>query len=429
MKALENQPSRCDILEKSIIGCSINNPVMLEEAVLTLTSDDFLEPKNKTAWNVLISMRNGNEPIDCASVLMPLQQSGIDSAYINEVNTLWQDSIDSAHSRTLRIEQLVSFSDRYYASQKLNGIMDRARKGEIKDGSAMACELKDLAEEVSRRHQVATSGYVGDTLSDDINSLAQTAGQTIHFGIPDIDRHLGGLGKGHYIILSARTGVGKTAMMIQTVVANCKRHETVCIATLEMPRQEMVHRLMANVSNVAMKKINHEEMPEEKEFKAIVDAMVEIKSWKLMIVDKPNMKLSDIEKVLAQAKAQGKPIRLMVVDHFGLITPDKNSKSRYEDYTLISNKIKQLAKQYECTFLVLAQINRNIDKYTKPTPNDLRDTGSLEQDADKIIFLHSQENDETIVHVNIAKNRQGKEGETDLNFYGSTMRFYGRYQN
>ena len=387
MTVSDNKILSPDILEKAIIAGCIYTPAFLEEAMPVLGSDDFQEPQNKVAWEVLTNMRSKGEVIDVASVIDPFQQSGLPPDFSTSLGAVWTDTFDTPYARTQKINQLTSLSDRIYGCKKLNDIVLQSKTGNVADGVQLACKLKELADDLCERHTIVSSGYVGDTLSADIDDLAKNNKGSIQFGLADIDRYLGGMNPGQYIIIAARPATGKSALVIQPFIDLARHGGISCLVSLEMTRRECMQRFVANIAGVSTHKIDCRETPDDRECRSIVAAIAEIKQWKMSVVDKPGMKISDIEKLLAQAKAQGKPIRLIAIDHFGLIVPDNTSKGRYDQYTPISNRIKQLAKAYECTFLVLAQLNR-IDDFQKPTKVNLRDTGSLEQDADKIIFLY-----------------------------------------
>jgi replicative DNA helicase len=172
-----------------------------------------------------------------------------------------------------------------------------------------------------------------------------------------------------------------------------------------------------------MNRINGTDSPTSEECRAIADALAAMNTWKLYVIDEGCSTLSDIERMLARAKLSGDPIRLLCIDHFGLIQPDKRGKSRYEEYTEISNRVKVIAKKYKVTILCLCQMNRVKDSFSRPSMEDLRDTGSLEQDADKILFLNRVKDSPDLTEITLAKNRQGALAECRMRFIGSLMRF------
>lgn len=417
-----------DTLEKTIIGLCINYPQAFEEAYFILRADDFQVETNRKAYSVLLSMRESRQAIDVASVIDLFAQQGIDFSYSADCSMLAADTVFSSVAWTQKFNALASLSDRLYGVGQLKEVIKQAGNGTIVDGSQMALRLKSVADDLSNRHVIQSSGYIGDTLQEDINSLARNSKNGIKFGLSDIDNRIGGMTPGQIITIGARPATGKSAIILKPFIDLAENGGIGCIFSLEMTRAEYLQRFIAHIANVSTNKVSGRETPDGEDCRAIVEAMSVLKSWKISVIDKPNMKLSDIERTMAQAKAKGQPIRLVAIDHFGLIVPDgTRPKARHEEYTHISNRLKQMAKQYECSILLLAQLNREVGEFEKPTQRCLRDTGSIEQDSDVIIFLYRDKNDDGLIHANIDKARQGGIGEFDLKFYKQNMRFFGLY--
>jgi replicative DNA helicase len=193
---------------------------------------------------------------------------------------------------------------------------------------------------------------------------------------------------------------------------------------MEMTRAEMLLRIVANRSNVMMDKIQGKAGSTVTDGVRISEAIEETRKWKLTVIEQGINTPALIDNYLTRCAAEKNPVELLILDHFGYLMPNSGKVyNRYGDYTTISNELKRMAKKHRCLILCLAQLNR-ISDCVRPSMENLRDTGSLEQDADKIIVMWRDENSDRIVNVAAIKNRQGEQFEARLKFYASSMQFY-----
>jgi replicative DNA helicase len=132
---------------------------------------------------------------------------------------------------------------------------------------------------------------------------------------------------------------------------------------------------------------------------------------------------AQIDKVFQRAANAGAPIRLMVIDYLGLMQGDEKRSQSFDEFSGVSKSLKKLAIKHNATIFLLSQLNRQVSQYDKPDMRMLRETGSLEQDADRILFIWRDRADMSLVHFSVSKNRGGEIGDGVLRFDGSTMRF------
>ena len=255
------------------------------------------------------------------------------------------------------------------------------------------------------------------------------------------------------IILAARPSVGKTAFALNLCLnATLKTKKSVGIFSLEMPAEMLMMRLVANRSTVELGKIQTGKIS-QRDYVAIDKALSEIASTKLYIDDSPNIKLMDILSKARKLKMEHPDLALIMIDYIGLITTgNKKVESRQVEVSEISRQLKALARELEIPILVLCQFSRNVEKEKKdgrkPVISDLRESGSIEQDADVIMLLSRpdyqnkdssnmkaltkdinepviNENGETIsqVTVTVGKNRNGPIGDVKLIFTKTIGRF------
>ena len=385
----------------------------MAECQFRLKPDDFSNPK---AWQTICSLPS----LTIKTAVDALSEIGVDSTVVLDWLSAYEKADDNGKSR---LEKFIDESDRAFGYRKLREVLERTHKGSISKALELSGAVQEVAEEITRRH-AASEGYIGETVMSDYDGLHKMRKDAIKFGLEAVDKMMGRLNKGHFIIIAARPGGGKSAMMLYPVIEMVRNGGRAVILTLEMERMEVVERILANLSGVPTERINGRTSPTETDLDLVGQALVEMKKWKLSIIDSGLTTIRDIERLLAKAKAEGDPIRTLVIDHFGLLKPPARGKSRYEEYTEISNEIKRVAKQYQCTMIALCQLNRMKDSFECPSLEHLRDTGSLEQDADKILFLHKDKTDQYLTYVTLAKNRQGRTDDCQMKFYGDVMRFF-----
>ena len=307
-----------------------------------------------------------------------------------------------------------------------------------------------------------TAESVANRVKADLNTIKITDedGVTgLTTGYKRLNELTHGWQKSDMIILAARPSVGKTAFALNLCLnATLKTKKSVGIFSLEMPAEMLMMRLVANRSTVELGKIQTGKIS-QRDYVAIDKALSEIASTKLYIDDSPNIKLMDILSKARKLKMEHPDLALIMIDYIGLITTgNKKVESRQVEVSEISRQLKALARELEIPILVLCQLSRNVEQAKtggrKPVISDLRESGSIEQDADVIMLLSRpdyqnkdtsnmkaltkdvnepviNENGETIsqVTVTVGKNRNGPIGDVKLIFTKTIGRFYEQANN
>jgi replicative DNA helicase len=241
----------------------------------------------------------------------------------------------------------------------------------------------------------------------------------IMIGIPSHDEKLGGWKPGELIILAARPGVGKTSLGVQVAWHQSRKGRRAALVSLEMTGEEIVHRILAAEARVDSRVMRTRSLTRDQRLN-ILAAGDRFESAFLTVWDPPRATMSEI-RGFARSQQATSQLDLLVVDYIGLIRPRDNRKQRYEQVQEITGELKALAKELECPVLALCQLNREADKDT-PRLSHLRESGSIEQDADAVLFLH-RERDSKATHLIVAKNRHGGVGKITLDFHESTTTF------
>ena len=242
----------------------------------------------------------------------------------------------------------------------------------------------------------------------------------VETGISDLDRILGGglIREGLYI-LAARPGCGKTTLAAALADRMLERGRRVLFVSLEMSRKQlMARRVAADAGRVTAAQILRGELSEE-ERRAVGESLVKLAKRPLFFNRRTSLNTSEIQFLAKQNRAD-----VVIIDYLGLMRHEAG-KSLYERVTGTSNQLKRMARGLETPVLCLAQLNREVEgrQNQEPRLSDLRDSGAIEQDADGVLLIHrpaiedADEYGPTPMEVTVAKNRHGRTGKIELNWY------------
>lgn len=412
------------LLEQIIIGGMIDEPKTLEYALSTLIADDFADERNKKIFIIMRDMNRDGKTVDVAEIIDPLMEANIPLKYSSECYDAYNENVLVSAQMPDRIDSLVQHSDKRFAYFELNSILSKVKSGQVKTANEVITEMETLKESIRTRHVSVSEEQIGTEAFNFFSRRIKAHQGMIPFGLKPVDNIIGGLGKGQLVIIAARPSVGKSALSLVPFV-NCARagHRSKLI-TLEMTCDEVYERLVQMMSGLSANAM-YGRTPLSETNKIDLAKSVEELSLLPMSVDEGIQTTAEIESVLINAKSAGAPIRLLAIDYFGLMSgaSGKRYAADNEQYKQISKDLKRLAIKYDLTILLLSQLNREVGMYEPPSMRHLRETGSLEQDADKIIFLWRDRDNDQITNLAVDKNRQGTTGETQLLFTGWNMRF------
>ena len=249
-------------------------------------------------------------------------------------------------------------------------------------------------------------------------------------GWSDLDRLTGGFEPGELIVIAGRPSHGKTTLAMNMAEhAMLREQQSVLVFSLEMSRSELVNRMAASLSKVDLHKFRQPRKLDDGDWGRLSEALSSVNEKSLWIDDTAALHINQI-RARARAHAQRRGLQLVIVDYLGLARGD--SPKLYEAVTQISGGLKALAKELRVPVIAVAQLNREVDKRGshRPSMSDLRDSGAIEQDADKILFVwrpEIYEPDNPMVagkaEVIVAKNRNGETGIVGMEFRGAHNRF------
>lgn len=413
--------------EQAVLGSLMLRPDGMHEIDDVIREEDFYAEKHRRIFTAMRELSEKHEPIDLVSVTSLLKnKQELDS--IGGANYLAElaGAVPSAGNikyyaeiiqKKGALRRLIASAERitelgYSENEELDTIFDQAQQAILNIGNYAKktfVHLKDtLTEAWERFDRLHKSG---------------TELRGVPTGFRDIDAKLSGLQNSDLIILAARPSVGKTSLALDIARnAACNHGKSVGIFSLEMSSQQLVDRMLASESKVDSWHLRTGKIKADDDFARLRDAIDRLATAPIYIDDEPSNNISKMKAVARKLKAE-KGLDLIVVDYLQLMIPRKESDSLVQQVTEISRSLKGLARELNVPVLALSQLNRNVEQRGgKPRLSDLRDSGSIEQDADVVMFIHREDrlnegsDRKNIAEIIIAKHRNGPTGEVQLYF-------------
>ena len=417
--------------EQAALGCIINYKSQLALAEDVLKDDDFYWDKHKRIFSTIKALSRKDMNIDLITLLNELKVSdSIDKcggvSYITELatNTVFSSNVESyvkiikdkSDSRNLIRAGRELISKSYEESEVESIIFTVEDKIYKVINSKESEDILDMGQSVEKVLTRIENNYCNG---------GKILGNTT--GFKEIDNTISGLQKGDFIIVAARPSMGKTAFALN-IGQHASKGASVGIFSLEMTTEQLMERLISSRSLVEFGKIKTGKL-DEAEFRKITDAANVLAKRKIFIDDK-STNLSDIKAKCRNLKIK-EGLDVVIIDYLQLIEISDKTNSREQEIAKISRELKKLAKKLEITIVALSQLSRAPEQRTdhKPILSDLRESGSIEQDADVIFMLYRDEyynkesEEKNIAEVIINKNRNGETKTIKLGWIGQYQRF------
>ena len=423
--------------ERALLGSIMLRPEAIHEIMDIIKAEAFYSEKHRIIFQAMTELFAKSEPIDLLTLSARLtekkqfEQIG-GNGYLTELVNLVPSSANAEHYAEIVLKksimrQLIEASEHismlgYEEAEDISTLLDMAEKKiyEVTQGktSNKFIEIKDaLGEAWERLDKLHKS-------KDEMRGVPT--------GFKDLDSKLSGLQKSDLIILAARPSMGKTSFALDIArQAAIKHNVPVVIFSLEMSNQQLVDRMMAAEAKVDAWKLRTGGMKLDSDFERIRDSLDVLSKAPIFVDDQPANNIMKMRGVVRRLKNE-RGIGLVVVDYLQLMAPvnSKNNDNVVQQVTEISRSLKHLAREFDVPVLALSQLSRAVEQRGgRPRLSDLRDSGSIEQDADVVMFLHredkyKEESEKTnIVEVLIEKHRNGPTGMTSLYFEQSRSSF------
>jgi replicative DNA helicase len=398
--------------ERALVGMCLLDPSVIDSVEIDLGAYHWIDGACKTLWPVITEMRRNGEPVgDIRNVAVRVSSSLPTVEIAKIVNDAGMVGQDSYHVGVLN--EIADRSKlRRIASELLRRVEDPNDSPEaLRDWMASQVSVSVSA----RSRTKSASEHIREIVKQSTEPKSRKAIQT---GIQTLDSVIGGFRPGQLIILAARPSVGKSALASQFAVDAAKEKHRVLFISLEMTALETVARLLAMELGFDTQTVLNGELASH-EIVSALKLADNYDSVPLLIEDRRGMNIDRLTSLIRSFTAKEK-LDLVCIDYLGLIVGDRR-KPRWESITEISNQLKTLAQTEKVPILALCQLNRDSEGET-PKLSHLRDSGSIEQDADIVLLLH-RDQFETETELIIAKNRNGAVGKLQLEFNAERFEF------
>jgi replicative DNA helicase len=416
--------------EKAFLGSVMVRPEALYEVIDIISPHSFYSEKHRLIFETMVELSSKSEPIDLLSLSSRLKEKNIleqvgGSSYLTElINTVPSSSNIKYYAdivqRKYMMRKLIEASRfiaelGYNEAEDLENILDKAEK-----------KIFDVTNVSYSRTLVDIRKSIGEAW-DRLDRLHRAQGQLrgIPTGFIELDNKLAGLQKSDLIILAARPSMGKTSLALDIARQTAILHNIpVGIFSLEMSAQQLVDRLLAAESKVDAWKLRTGRLTMDDEFNQIRDSLDRLSKAPIFIDDQPGNNILKMRSVARRLKSE-KGLELIIVDYLQLMTPtsSRSGDSEVQQITEISRSLKTLARELDVPVLALSQLSRAVEsRGGKPRLSDLRSSGSIEQDADVVMFIHREDrykedsDKPNIAEILIEKHRNGPTGKVELYF-------------
>ncbi len=405
--------------EEAVLGSILINPETYFDLAQFLQADDFYIVRNRWIWEAFTRLHGLRQPIDYLTVVQELEKQGQLSevgghAYIM---SLINQTPSSMHAQaygkiieetSIRRRMLASANDlarlAYDQGKNVEGILEEAEK------SIFGISERRMHHDLQPINQVLSEVY------DRIDSLSQR-GEEI-FGVPtglyDIDKILGGLQKSDLLIIAGRPGSGKTGFLLSVAKNAAQKHKKhVAIFSLEMSNEQLVQRLIAQETGIDSQRLRSGKLTEE-EWPLFTHAIEVLSDTKIFLDDTPAITPLALRTKCRRLHMEFQ-LDLVIVDYLQLMSSDTRTENRVQEVSFISRNLKVLARELNVPVLAAAQLSRAVEQRAdkRPVLSDLRESGSLEQDSDIVMFIHrpdalEKDNPKSnIAEIIVAKHRNG----------------------
>ena len=423
--------------EMSVLGGMMLSKDAIADVIEILRSADFYRPAHASVYEVVIELFGRGEPADAVTVGAELKKKG----ELERIGGL-------PYLHTLVATVPTAANAAYYArivreQAQLRSLVEAGTRivqlGYTTDGADVE-GLINLAQSevfaISEQRQTTDYTTLEEIVPDLYEELERNANRDggldgVPTGFSELDSKLNGLRAGQMIIIAARPGGGKSTLAMD-ICRSAAVHNNMASAyfSLEMNRTELSMRLLAAESKVFLDRMIKGEL-ETRDWQAIARTLDKISQAPLIVDDSPNMTMGEIRAKSRRMKQQH-GIQLIVIDYLQLLTSGgKAVESRQQEVSEFSRSIKLLAKELEIPIVAVAQLNRDSERRNdrRPQVADLRESGSLEQDADVVLLIHrddmfNKDSDRRgLAEIIIGKQRSGPTGTLELEFQGQYARF------
>jgi replicative DNA helicase len=423
--------------EQAVLGALLVNPDTVPTVIEIIRPDQFYKQAHKYIYQGILDLFNNNEPIDVVTL----------SEYLRDI-----DRIDAVGGRVYINDMALSVITTANVEYHAKKIVEKAILRElIRAGTQIVSEAYeqtsvdralDLAEsivfELGQRRDTRELTPIRDIVSESFHRIEQRYENKdellgLSSGFYDLDSMTAGFQKSDLIILAARPSMGKTAFCLNLAAEAAIRKETpVAVFSLEMSKEQLVQRMLCSEAEIDAQRIRTGHMQMD-DWTKLSTAMARLAPSPLFIDDSPGISVMEVRSKARKLKYEYQNLGLIVIDYLQLMEGDPSTKGdRVQAISNISRGLKSLAREIDVPVIALSQLSRAVEQRQSKRPmlSDLRESGSIEQDADIVMFIYRDEyyHPELIekkgeAEIIVAKQRNGPVGTVNLLFYPHITRF------
>ena len=428
--------------EQAVLGSVIIDPKCLTDIATSMKTEYFYIPQHREIYAAMASMYELSQTIDFVSLLEKLKTDGVydeagGKAYLTEL-------VQRVPSSANVLTYVAIIRERYYARALMTAAQGIIK--DINDNELDSGKLLDSAEqriyEIRQGRDITGLTHIKSVIEnetyDRLSKMNDPETRDDYVGIPcgigELDRMITGLNKSDLIILGARPGMGKTSFalnIVRNVAVNTGK--TVCFFSLEMTRDQLAQRMLSSEAGIKSEKLRTGELDDD-EWTRLAQAGESLSKANIYFDESSNITVPEMKAKLRRMNK----VDLVVIDYLGLMHSPRNIDNRVQEISEITRNLKIMAKDLKVPIIACAQLSRGTEgkgKSHRPALSDLRDSGSIEQDADLVLFLYrdayydneksddEDRSDQSRAECIVAKNRHGEIGTVDLHWDGQYTRF------
>lgn len=421
--------------EQSVLGSMLLDKSSIAQALESLKEEDFYKGAHKIIFSSIVELYSKDTPIDMVTLIEHLRsEKKLEEAggitYITEISTSvpttanLQYYIKIVEEKAL-LRKLIKASteiieDSYTKQNEVSGVLDNAEK-----------RIFDIAQNEVTQDYEHISTVLERGFTEIEKMFINKGGITgIPSGFPELDAKTSGFQKSDMILIAARPSMGKTTFALNLAeYAAMRSNKSIAMFSLEMSKEQLAYKLLCSTAHIDMLKLRTGDL-EDKDWESIAKAMGPLASAKIYIDDTPGITVLEMKSKCRRIKMEH-GLDMVIVDYLQLMSGRNGSESRQQEVSEISRSIKALAKEMQCPVIALSQLSRAPEQRTdhRPMLSDLRESGSIEQDADIVMFLYRDEyynketEDKNVAECIISKQRNGPTGTIKLAWLGQFSKF------
>src|SRR5674536_137822 len=432
----DRTPPQDIVAEQSVLGGMLLSKDAIADVVEHLKGADFYRPAHELVYEAILNLYGRGEPADAVTVSAELTKRGEISRiggapYLHTLISMVPTAANAGYYARIVRERAV-LRRLVEAGTRIVQLGYSTEGGDVDDiVNAAQAEVYAVTENKTSEDYLPLADIINGTMEEIEAAGHRGEGMVgVPTGFADLDRLTNGLHPGQMIVLAARPAIGKSTLGLDFArSASIKNGLTSVIFSLEMSRSEITMRMLAAEAKVPLQNMRKGTMRDE-DWQKLAATMGRVSDAPLFIDDSPNMSLMEIRAKCRRLK-QRHDLRLVVIDYLQLMSSGKRVESRQQEVSEFSRALKLLAKELQVPVIAISQLNRGAEQRTdkRPQMSDLRESGSIEQDADMVILLHREDAYEREsprageADLIVAKHRNGPTDTIVVAFQGHYARF------